>query len=452
VTDEFVVRQLFAAELLAGCGSADKAIALLKRLLEFRPDAIDVRTKLKDIYLRSDMISEAGREFLEIARLYEVRGDTARAKDFRVRAERLAQQLGERDRAQRARATDARLIEKTEKKEEVIPVSTQVPKPVVKPVAIEASIAGEASSLSEGVTRDDSAAGAPDASHTVVPLTLRRAGQAPLGLLDATPANNEPRSQRGRVVFYAVAATIVITLLSGWFFARRWYAAELDRAYQTLARANSLPLPPQAVTGEPFTMPHSEERMDVRAESPAPSTNVAPAPSTPAQANEESAAHNEPDKAPASAAPANSNANPTNNGPAPTAPQRAVPSVADVPNVTTSSDRTAQKVLLPRSEGSEPPPPPAETRKAAVIIKAEAAQRVQPDYPASARAAHQSGAVTVELSINERGEVAAAQVLSGPSLLRNAAVAAARRWRFKPATRDGKPVSSVSTVVFNFRL
>ena len=50
------------------------------------------------------------------------------------------------------------------------------------------------------------------------------------------------------------------------------------------------------------------------------------------------------------------------------------------------------------------------------------------------------------------GDVVAAHVLSGPSLLRDAAVAAARRWKFKPATRDGKPISSVSTITFNFKI
>src|ERR1700754_3987632 len=34
VTDEFIVRQLFAAELLAGCGDIDKAVAVLKRIID----------------------------------------------------------------------------------------------------------------------------------------------------------------------------------------------------------------------------------------------------------------------------------------------------------------------------------------------------------------------------------------------------------------------------------
>ena len=445
VTDEFVVRQLFAAELLAGCGSADKAVALLKRLLEFRPDAIDVRTKLKDIYLRADMITEASHEFLEIARLYESRGDTARAKDFRVRAERLAQPLREPVRADNVKPIDVRQDEKSEKKENHV----QAPKPLSIPMA------SEVSSTSETVTRVDSAAVVADASRAVVQPSARHTGQLSLGLLEAPPSGDGSRSQRGGVVFYAVAAAIVVTLLSGWFFARRFYAAELDRAYQTLAHANSLPLPPQSATGESFTMPHSEEHMDVRAESPSSSPNVAaPTSTATAPTHEEAAPHNESDKVAATAAPANSNANPANPGPAPTPSQPTAPPVAVVPNVATSTDRPAMRApdSLPRADSSEPPPPPAETRKTAVIIKAEALQRIQPDYPGNARLARQEGTVKVELSINERGDVIAAQVVSGASLLRPAAAAAARRWKFKPATRDGKPVASVSTVIFNFKL
>jgi protein TonB len=132
----------------------------------------------------------------------------------------------------------------------------------------------------------------------------------------------------------------------------------------------------------------------------------------------------------------------------------AAPPIISTPPVTTNTDSLPQNVpaSLPNHVGSASPPPPVEARKAAVIVKGESLQRVQPEYPARARAARQWGAVAVEVSINERGDVIAAQALSGPTLLRDAAVAAARRWRFKPATRDGKPISSVTTITFNFKM
>jgi protein TonB len=77
---------------------------------------------------------------------------------------------------------------------------------------------------------------------------------------------------------------------------------------------------------------------------------------------------------------------------------------------------------------------------------------VQPEYPSIARVAGQKGVVTVEVSINERGDVVSARAIAGPPMLRDSATAAARRWKFKPATRDGKPITSTSTISFNFKM
>jgi TonB family protein len=64
----------------------------------------------------------------------------------------------------------------------------------------------------------------------------------------------------------------------------------------------------------------------------------------------------------------------------------------------------------------------------------------QPRYPAIAKAARQSGTVLVAVIVNEEGNVIAAQVQSGPPLLRVAALDAARAVLFTPSLLDGKPV------------
>jgi periplasmic protein TonB len=460
VTDEFIVRQLFAAELLAGCGEIDKAVALLKRIIQYRPDAIDVRTKLKDIYLRSDMMSEASDEFLEIARIYESRGDAVRAKDFSVRAERLAQHLKGTTATVASHADDPLTAEpeKSSVKQVTNRIESQPAVTSLPPVSAQATqpASVKAEPPTAPIKRELAAPAARNAAagETVVQ-DGHRAGQSVLGLLEAAPATaTKKRGQRGRVVFYAVAAAIVIALLGGWFAARRWYAAQLDGAYQTLARANALPMPPSRVSTEQFTLPRSEERMDVRAEASS-SGATAASPQTSAPARDEAAPRDETYREATPAQPTNPNAAPNHNAsPASTKPA-APPVVSAAPNVVTSTDNAPPKepVSLPRNAGTaEPPPPPAEARKAAVIVKGESIRRVQPDYPSSARAVRQSGTVAVEVTINEHGDVVAAQVLSGPTLLRDAATAAARRWKFKPATRDGKPISSVTTITFNFKM
>lgn len=458
VTDEFIVRQLFAAELLAGCGDTDKAVAVLKRIIDHRPDAVEVRTKLTDIYLRSGMMREASQEFLEIARIYESQGDAARAKDFNVRAERLRLQLGEPP----ARPSAEPMPDQPDATGDQIILGSASQMPAAGPPAALPATSAETVKTEPplaAVMREPSTANAAIASlspgEMFAKVAGRRDSQTTLVALDAQAAVAGNRVQRGRVVFYAVAATVIIALLGGWFAARRWYATEMDRAYQALARVNTLPIQPPVVTADQFTLPRSEERMDVRAESTAPATPAEPpAPQPSAAARGEGSPRDEAHKEPASTPAVNPDAAAGNRNTAPTLPRSAPPVISTTPNVATDPTSPPQNlpVSMPQTVGSSAPPPPVEARKAAVIIRGESIQRVQPDYPAKAREMRQAGVVAVEVSINDRGEVVAAQALSGPTLLRGPAIAAARRWKFKPATRDGKPISSVSTITFNFKM
>jgi TonB family protein len=74
----------------------------------------------------------------------------------------------------------------------------------------------------------------------------------------------------------------------------------------------------------------------------------------------------------------------------------------------------------------------------------------QPEYPPLARAAHASGAVDVQVLIDEHGNVVWAQALLGHPLLRPAAVAAARAAKFSPTVWDGEPVRVMGVITYNF--
>ena len=79
--------------------------------------------------------------------------------------------------------------------------------------------------------------------------------------------------------------------------------------------------------------------------------------------------------------------------------------------------------------------------------------RVEPVYPAEAKANRISGIVILELVIKEDGTVGEARVLKPlPYGLDQAAVDAVRQWQFKPATIDGKPVAVVFNITINFKL
>jgi protein TonB len=108
-----------------------------------------------------------------------------------------------------------------------------------------------------------------------------------------------------------------------------------------------------------------------------------------------------------------------------------------------------------------PPPPPQEAsasdsskiiRKSGGGLIGSVVRRVEPDFPPLAKAAQISGAVVVEVTVDESGNVIAARAISGHPLLKDAAVTAARQWQFAPTTVEDKPVKVVGTVTFNFQL
>ena len=85
-------------------------------------------------------------------------------------------------------------------------------------------------------------------------------------------------------------------------------------------------------------------------------------------------------------------------------------------------------------------------------LKEYATKQTLPTYPPAAKSMRTTGIVKVELVINESGDVAEVQSTSGPVLLQSAAKDAARKWKFKPFTRDGQPVRATGFVNFNFSL
>src|SRR5262249_1056308 len=87
--DELLVGKISKAELLFGFGRFDQAIALLKELVDLKPNDARVYRKLKDIYLRSEMPEEAAAVYRELARIYKAEGDEELAADCAASARRL---------------------------------------------------------------------------------------------------------------------------------------------------------------------------------------------------------------------------------------------------------------------------------------------------------------------------------------------------------------------------
>ena len=71
-------------------------------------------------------------------------------------------------------------------------------------------------------------------------------------------------------------------------------------------------------------------------------------------------------------------------------------------------------------------------------------------YPPAARAKKMQGTVWLRLDISESGDVVDTEVLSGDPILTDAAIKAARTWKFKPFIRDGHAVSVSRKFPFDF--
>jgi protein TonB len=83
-------------------------------------------------------------------------------------------------------------------------------------------------------------------------------------------------------------------------------------------------------------------------------------------------------------------------------------------------------------------------------LQGNATKKVQPAYPAIAKAARAKGAVQVQITVNESGEVINARVINGHPMFRDAALRAAKQWRFKPTELSGVPVKATGILSFNF--
>jgi protein TonB len=107
----------------------------------------------------------------------------------------------------------------------------------------------------------------------------------------------------------------------------------------------------------------------------------------------------------------------------------------------------------PELASNKPPAPPAAPVAVGGEVRpARLVSTVPPEYPSLARAQHVSGGVTIDALIDANGRVTKMKVLSGPTLLEQAAMDALRQWKYEPAMLDGKAVPMHLTVTIQFRL
>ncbi|HEY0324100.1 MAG TPA: TonB family protein [Pyrinomonadaceae bacterium] len=113
----------------------------------------------------------------------------------------------------------------------------------------------------------------------------------------------------------------------------------------------------------------------------------------------------------------------------------------------------------PVDVGEPPPPAPQPTPKpvpkapiSGGVLNGRAISLPKPQYPAVAKAARQTGTVTVQVTIDENGSVISARAVGGPPLLQASAVQAAYGARFSPTKLSGQPVKVTGVITYNFQL
>lgn len=107
---------------------------------------------------------------------------------------------------------------------------------------------------------------------------------------------------------------------------------------------------------------------------------------------------------------------------------------------------TAPPPFVKKEEVKKPPA----IRVSLGVVNGKARSLVTPPYPPSAKAIRAGGVVNVQVTIDEKGNVIAANAVDGHRLLRQAAENAARASKFNPTLLSNEPVNVTGVIVYKF--
>jgi TonB family protein len=126
-------------------------------------------------------------------------------------------------------------------------------------------------------------------------------------------------------------------------------------------------------------------------------------------------------------------------------PPNAAPVVSGEPPSLAAIGGILAKEPMPVPVGQAP-------RVGGQVQPARLIKSVPPVYPALAKTNRLNGDVILDALVDEAGKVTDVSVVSGPTLLRGAAMEALRSWKYEPAQLDGRPVSMHLTVTVKFHI
>ncbi len=264
----------------------------------------------------------------------------------------------------------------------------------------------------------------------------------------ASPEETAPATRR-HILWATAAACLLVAFLLGLSLHHAptptSTAAPITTA-DTTTPTTPATFTPATAPAAPTPAPHAKPAAGTLA---APTPAPAPAHPTPTHSTSTHATTPHRTTAPHSTLATNLNPAPIVRRRAPAAPPASagdlsalVPKVQPItiPSATTANTRTTSPrtpLVRPTSLG---------------VMAANVTYSPTPAYPPAASAAHVQGEVKLEAEVDPDGNVASARVISGPPLLREAAVNAVEHWHYRPYIAEGKPIYTNTQIVMDFQL
>jgi protein TonB len=91
-------------------------------------------------------------------------------------------------------------------------------------------------------------------------------------------------------------------------------------------------------------------------------------------------------------------------------------------------------------------------RVSGLVVAGLLIEKRMPVYPPIAKASGTQGTVVLQATISRSGTIENLRVVSGPSMLQQAAMDAVKAWRYRPYLLSGEPVEVETTVNVVFKL
>ncbi|MGA3263481.1 MAG: TonB family protein [Terracidiphilus sp.] len=126
--------------------------------------------------------------------------------------------------------------------------------------------------------------------------------------------------------------------------------------------------------------------------------------------------------------------------------------VADMQGLSGSGNSAMGSVFAGQARSNVNAEPPKVLAISAGIAVGMQIRNTPPVYPQIAKSARVSGAVVLQATISKTGTIENLRVVSGPAMLRQAAVDAVKTWRYKPYVLNNEPVEVETTVNVIFAL